>query len=600
MSDDEIISQDDIDKLLNASVNDENDGENAAEADIPSASGDEFAELSQEDIDNLLSGGPLGSDSSVDEADELDTLDDVDNSDNIAKSGTDLDSDSDLNGINDLDLISQDDIDKLMNSADADTGHQSSDSEQAIDLALDDDDDDDDLNFISQEDISKLVKGSSLSDDKIVRTSTSEPMEQDVEINSEDDSEEESDELDLVSQDDIDKLLNDLSTDSDGDMQPEEDNAGDSGENFNEVGSDDVEESVISSDEPEISSQEQVLDESDAFDIEDCFIDQDTIDRLFDEDSAELESASDNGVEESDNVAIDLETEVDEKDASEDLDTLLEDSPDEPEALDEDAGEVSDLISQDDIDELLKGTDEEEEDILGDIDGKEDLGDQGFGDDIDLEDVETDQVVIEEADESDESSDSGEFIDEIYNADGKNEKDKLKKRWYKSKLILAGLGTFIILLSIGSGYYFFFYRHHSGIKSNKENMALNSLSGKNQAGNINDANFPTFPQVQVHHGPGTIAMNGFIVLSPVDNKKITYIKADISVHYLKGQALDEIKKHLPFYRSVIYDAVRKVLQPGNEKKVTKENLSEIIRNALNQVMSEKYIDQVFFTSFKTG
>ena len=125
------------------------------------------------------------------------------------------------------------------------------------------------------------------------------------------------------------------------------------------------------------------------------------------------------------------------------------------------------------------------------------------------------------------------------------------------------------------------------------------MAAERRAGGLN-SDFDAFPKITAKQGPGTVVMKDFIILSPVENKKITYISADISVHYSKGQAFYEIKKHLPFYRGVIYNAVQNVLKPGNTKKITEKELAEIIKNALNQVMSGKYIDRVFFISFKTG
>lgn len=641
ITEDEVISQDDIDKLLNASVHDEDNDGKKEDAGSASDAEDELAELSQDDIDNLLSGGPLGSDSSDNEPDGNDEL----NSDPGTVSETE-----DTDG---LELISQNDIDNLMNGIEADEepvvqenlpDTDSDDTESDDEESDDEDDDDEDLELFSQEDINKLISNPVVSGEKSETITGDESMSSDNQTDSgigidpdiktdtdidtisksqaytesQTDTEnqadleseaEDTDVLELVSQDDIDKLMN---------QQPEDDKG--------------MEPEIIENKNEDILDSENIISESDAVDIEACMITQETIDQLIMKDDMEedvdavSDDVSDSEIkpdpeqifekdediedekgfktsEDSDSTDIPGVTSNEKDDLTEssdveknDLDSILKDSP---EVVDGELEDGSNLISQDDIDALLQGTEEEDEDILGDIDAN--LNNQHIDDDPGTKsDDRENQVVIEEVEENENrKSASTPSIDEVQPGE-KEKKTKPEKKWFRSKLMLAGFGTILLLLSVGAGYYFFFYG--PALKAKLHNMkadlqANSVLKGKTK--NMN-ANRSDFPQVIVPRGPGAIALKDFIVFSQGKNKKLTYISVDLSVHYSKAKALNEIKKHLPFYRGVIYDAIEKEILSDTKKEISEKTLSKVIKQALNQVMIKKYIDQVFLTSFKTG
>ena len=620
VTDDEVISQDDIDRLLNASVHDDDDNDDIKE-DAASAEDaeDELSELSQDDIDNLLSGGPLGSGSSDNEPD--------DNDESNIESGTVSEPD-DADG---LELISQKDIDNLMNGIEADEEPGTSenlpdtDSNDEDEDEDEDEDDDDDLKLFSQEDISKLINNpvvsgeksetmtgdASLSSDNqtdsgiktdidsktdtdidtISKSQTDIDNQTDTESQTDTDNQtdtanqadlenetDDTDVLELVSQDDIDKLMN---------IQPEDDKG--------------IEQEINEGKNEDMLDSEKILSESDAVDIEACMITQETIDQLMKDDMEEDVDAVSDDVSDSEikpDPEQNFEKDEDIEDEN-DLDSILKDSPD---VVDGESEDGSNLISQDDIDALLQGTEEEDEDILGEVDGN--LNDQHIDDDPGTESGDREnQVVIEEVEEVEENEDrqsaSTLSIDEVQPGE-KEKKIKHGKKWFRSKLMLAGFGTIFLLLSVGAGYYFFFYG--PALKAKLHNMktdlqANSVLKGKTK--NMN-ANSSDFPQVIVPRGPGDIAMKDFIVFSQGKNKKLTYLSVDLSVHYSKAMALDEIKKHLPFYRGVIYDAIEKEFLSDTKKEISEKMLSKVIKQALNQVMIKKYIDQVLLTSFKTG
>ncbi len=591
ITEDEVISQDDIDKLLNASVHDEDNDGKEEDAGPAADAEDELAELSQDDIDNLLSGGPLGYDSSSSEPDGNDEL------------SSDPGTVSETEDTDELELISQNDIDNLMNGIEA--------AEEPVvpetvpdtesDDNYDDDDDDEDLALFSQDDINKLISNPVVSGEKSETITTE--NQADLESETED-----ADVLELVSQDDIDKLMN---------QQPEDDKG--------------MEPEIIENKNEDILNSENIISESDAVDIEACMITQETIDQLMKDDVEEdvdavSDDVSDSEIKSDPEQIIEKDEDIEdekgfktsedsdstdipgaisnEKDdltelsdvEKNDLDSILEDSPD---VVDGELEDGSNLISQDDIDALLQGTEEEDEDILGDIDGN--LNNKHIDDDsgINIDDLEN-QVVIEEVEKNENGKPASTPSTDEVQSEEKEKKAKPEKKWFRSKLMLAGFGTIFLLLSIGAGYYFFFYE--PALKVRLHNMKADLQANSNFKGKTKniDANLSDFPQVIVPRGPGAIALKDFIVFSQGKNKKLTYISVDLSVHYSKAKALNEIKKHLPFYRGVIYDAIEKVILSDTKKEISAKTISKVIKQALNQVMINKYIDQVLLTSFKTG
>lgn len=625
-TEDEVISQDDIDKLLNASIadEDETDADNTTDAGTTTDADNDLAELSQDDIDSLLNGAPLGPEAS----------------ENKVK-------DEDSDG---LELVSQDDIDQLMDTADSSNDSIDSSIESIVDTEIDDDDD---LDFISRDDVKQLMNKDALPDDGINSSSGTDvsAVSPDTELLETSETEtapegsEKLDELELISQDDIDKLMNGEFQESTKENQNSDEETPEilpSDESKETAGIDETsdtkedlaalhahEQSAEYDKEPDLSGDrqvdEQAIDEAEALDVEDCLITQETIDQLIKKDMEEPvrlpeqdqqqepepepepeqgpEPEPEQGQEQDPEQEKGEKGEYEQKKQDEpedvtqdDIDEILERSEKE---TDDVSNKESNLISQDEINKLLEGTEEEDEDILGDVD--EISTDEGVNiendSDADLKEEvskEEDQVILEKVkeDETDQiQPDPAEQIE----TEGKKKQDNLKKKWYRSRLVAAGLGIVFILIIFSGGYIFFFHGSKAIVKIHNLIARGESGSGtKVQTRNINsDSDTSVLPQ-----GPGTMAMKDFIVLSPEKNKRLSYIAVDISIYYSQGSVRAEIKKQLPFYRGVIYDALKNFL--AGKKQVSEKNISETIKNALNQVMHSDYIDHVALTDFKTG
>jgi hypothetical protein len=351
----ELISQDDIDSLMNASVDDDAPADDGAGDD---ADDDDFGELSQDDIDSLMT-APSEDESGVDDA------------------SADPDEEA-------LGELSQDDIDSLMNASADDETPEVSDT------------DDDDFGELSQDDIDGLMNASGSDEDDATA----------------DDAE---DEMEMISQDDIKNLMN---PDADADEE------GGSDDPVSETVSDAGEDEVAPAESPQPSFREDVPADAEAGQVEppleepveapaqvsqgedddwvitddqsvpaeECVVTQETLDGLIDgfdptpdpepvvldeEPKEEAEEAVDppSGSEEPSETGLD-----DPGEDTTDVVNLDEESVDDLISAEEPAAESGDDdvamldfdeddedVTQEDIDALLMETDddeEEEEDIL--------------------------------------------------------------------------------------------------------------------------------------------------------------------------------------------------------------------------------------------
>ncbi len=526
--------------------------------------------ISQDDIDKLLSAG------SVEEAEET-----------FVNSNNDIDDSTD-----DLGELSQDDIDSLMNaSALPDDDDDSDDS---------DDVEEDDLGELSQDDIDSLLSASDISDDGDV-------------------SGEELLDYDLVSQDDIDSLMSTEPVD-DGDLP------------------DDYENDILSDSTP---SPDELINESEAWDVKDSLITQETLDALMnagviDEDEKSTPLASDLDLEDLSEDDSDLEdlpeddfqVDLSDIDAENDIDSdvttgedddlsdegmeglLGEDDSGTPDEFDKisqddidgflddedqdsllsiddtDEEDPRNVISQGDIDALLAGSDEDDEDLLADMEKDENLDfESGFGDEPSLDEGE--------------SSDVDDSKNEIEHLADQEEGGSSKR---KRSLIKIVLSLFLVLIIIGgsvAGIYFFFLKDKIAkdvLLTDEYMYKQNDESGTN----ITMDSLETSVQDDELFNPGSLVIEGFVILAPEREDGITYISGDISIDYSYSKVFDELSAKMPYYRHIIYKAITNALESNIDGQINEKDLLGIIKQALNQSLPGMQIDSVIFTEFTTG
>ncbi|MBF0199879.1 MAG: hypothetical protein HQK66_00930 [Desulfamplus sp.] len=663
-NDDTLISQDDVDKLLSAGSIEE-----AEEA--LSGADDDLGELSQDDIDNLLNASST--------QDDEDAFSGADDDDEDVFSGADDDVDDALAGADDdLGELSQDDIDNLLNAS------STQDDEDAFSGADDDDEDafsgadedvddalsgaDDDLGELSQDDIDRLLNASSFEeDDPEIPEDDPEIPEDDLPDGDADDFDGEQDDFDLVSQDDIDKLmstesmddLDNLEVDLEEDPLVDEDGPGDF--------------SGASRDDDDDDDDDQPIDESQAWDIENCLVTQDDIDELLssdNDDDLSVESDDDlddlfaSGPDDGDSPGTDLSDDAgtrddprrkmdgqdedeflvdltdgegddefaldDAEDLSQaDLDALLGDaedgdddlesfssddideflSEDDAQPLDSEPGPVDDgaggggrdLISQDDIDALLAGTDEEDEDLLADMEQDEDLDiSSDFStDDIDPGGEEDDSgPVLLEPDDSLEAGDApGDEIAQLGDQNLREQKERVK-----SPIVRIVILVILFMIAVGgatAGIYFFLLKDRLADEPPSYDTSLLQPTVKDEE-DIHEEKVDVQIEEEDIFQPGKIVLEDFVVFTPEQDEVTTYVAADIAIDYSYKSVGDEITARTPFYRHIIYEAIKNVLREDVGVRLTGDDIVKAVKKELDMALPGKKVDKVTFVVFITG
>jgi len=571
IEEDSLISQGDIDKLLDSSSIEE--AEDKLSGDDNKAV-DELGELSQDDIDQLMNSNVTVPEDSVNDDDSED---------------------------DEMELISQDDIDQLMNSGVS--------SKEDIQEPLDeiDDSSDEEVGELSQDDIDQLMN-SNVSDQE--------------DLIDEDDSED--DDMESISQDDINTLMSDQTEDAAVEnvtLDDEEESKEEDAPPPELVTNDQTVEPV-----PEDNRQEDkhVIDESEAMEVQDCLIAQETIDDLIknvdndapseavildeepvldtqgqDEPEPELSATSNKqNVQEdavlddtedflkpdTDITVLDFESDEDEDVSQEDIDALLLESDDE-----DDEDDI--LISQDDIDTLLMAADQEDEDVLGDLADNE--FDGSFDDDIEDDDM----LENDEYEPEDEAYDEDQVVlegdDEEPVTKLEKKKTKAGSQWYKSKLVIACASALIVLgITVPLTYFIFF----SGEEAQDNPIARLSVETQREI---------EIETVDVHvrepvKKPGNMILKDFVILASDLSKDMAYVTADISIDYSDQRAYHEIQNNLSFYRDLIYDSINKSFISEKRDEITEADILWIVETTLKKVLPGHYIARVSFKSFKAS
>ncbi|PIE61242.1 MAG: hypothetical protein CSA29_04365 [Desulfobacterales bacterium] len=547
VEEDSLISQEDIDKLLDASSIEEAEAL-ISEVTEAESEDDDLGELSQDDIDTLLN--------SEDEDDDGGLLSQED-IDSLLGGATDIDSAAD----DDMELISQEDIDQLMTSA-GDADIQNSVEDDSGELG-----DDDEL--ISMDDIQRLLDderqkiskdndapqkneedeggGTDGADEQIDVAGDVPPKEGDGVMSSEpnplDDTIDESEAADLslclMTQDAMDTLIQNAETEA---SKPK-----------------------TQDDDPELTAQGETIDTV-------------SLDGVKDELNTDNTDDAGDGTDGDDDVV-----------SQEDIDNLLEVSDDDTEAMDEDI-----LISQDDIDTLLMAADQEDEDVLGDtLDEDLDIGnlDELIESDINEAASESEQVVLE----------AGVHDGKAADEDNAQETKRFKKKlgMLKSKLVLAALSTVVVLgISIPVVYFTFFSTAETPPPQTKVAALTDEDAGLDiPVESVDMVDAPSAPFIKQS---GTLVFPDFVILASDKIEKMTYVHADISIDYSDQRAYHEMNNNSPFYRDLIYDSIQTRIGSENGSEVTEADLIWGIETSLKKVLPPHYIQKVSFKRFKTS
>ncbi len=542
IEEDSLISQDDIDKLLESNSIEDAEDQFASNDD----GADELGELSQDDIDSLMNSNLPVQDDSLDVLDKLDEPDTA-----VIEDG-------------EMELISQDDIDQLMNS-------NAASGDESLPVL----DDEEEFEELSKDDIKALMGAKDSEPDR--KTGGDSEDRAETGMNSED------------------NILVD-----------------------EKIAPAPVKQSRIKQDD-------FIINESEAMGVADCLITQKTIDgliknlnadpvsdpvvldeepqavqelKIFPEPSAAaspLDDAEDFLKPKTDADVLDLNDEREDV-TQEDIDALLTESDDEEEAEDDI------LISQDDIDTLLMAADQEDEDVLGELIEKGLEGDlDGSLDDGMPEKEISDETDAEEEDEEETDEEENEDQVVLQGDDEVAVKPKKKKRkagapWYKKKLVLASLSVLVILgITVPITYFFFF----SGEQMKPQIVSEPQKPEENthKEVKIETVAVPVEQPVESKN-PGNMVLKDFIILAPDLLKNMTYITVEISIDYADRKAFQEIQNNLSYFRDLIYDSIRKGLVAEKQEKITEAEILSMVEKVLKKALPADSVSRVGFLSFK--
>ncbi len=544
VEEDSLISQEDIDKLLDASSIEEAEGLINDGAD---AEDDAAGELSQDDIDMLLNSQDEEDESSVLSQDDIDSL--------LGGGPGDVPEADDDNA-----LISQEDIDQLMASAE--------DPSPQDRIEDDNDELDDDDELISMADIQGL-----LNDERQGTTKGT----ADTPDNGEDDAKEAT-------------HASDEQAEAVGDASPKAPDAALSLE------ANSLDAPIDESEAADLSLCLMTQEAMDAL-IENDAIEAPSKDAKDDDPEliAQAETIDtvslDDGEDGQDNPDDDGDAETDDNAdivSQEDIDALLQVSNDDEEDI---------LISQDDIDTLLMAADQEDEDVLGD---NFDDGDA----DLDLGDL--DQLI--ESDTNDAQSGSEQVVLEAGADAGQGnaeddakapQKNKKKRGFLKSKLMIAALSAVVTLgISIPVVYFTVFStKKMPPPETQVATLPDPDLGVDISVESVDVVEAPSPPFIKQS---GTLVFPDFVILASDKIEKMTYVYADISIDYSDQRAYHEMNNNSPFYRDLIYDAIQTRIGSENGSKVTEADLIWGIETSLKKVLPPDYIQKVSFKSFRTS
>jgi len=289
-----------------------------------------------------------------------------------------------------------------------------------------------------------------------------------------------------------------------------------------------------------------------------------------------------------DDTEIDLGSPDEDDVTQDDIDALLQASDEDEEFM---ADEEDILISQDDIDTLLMAADQEDEDLLGDL----------MGDDMD--DNFDDEDILDSDDEVDDGSGGDQVVlaggdDDWTDEVGTGSSAKPRKKWVKSKLVIA-TATAILVLGISVPIVYFLFFSHTPVQIPEKisvPMVMEEPGREIEVASV-DINVSAAMDLKKS---GNIILTDFVVLASDLSKDMAYVTADISIDYSDQRAYHEINDNLSFYRDLIYESIQKNLigEKGNE--VTEADLIWGIETSLKKVFPSNYIEKVRFKSFKAS
>mgnify|MGYP006274991691 CR=1 FL=1 len=516
--------------------------------------------------------------------------------------------------------FSQDDIDALLDGMDFDAKEpESAEDEQ-------DDEDEDDLDLISQDDINRLMNADA---DEIGESSDSPDTFDSEQAGGEPEEREPEPEMETAPADEEPEPEEEAKESADAEVQeagtrgnPDSDGAEDDWL-IDKAESVDIQESLMTQaglDELLAGKEEPVAEEEPEETAEDAgpateaepeeemepVRQEEPYSRQEEDSGATVVDLEDDELDDS------LEGEYGEPDTSqEDIDTLLTET-DEDEDEDEWGGD--DLISQQDIEDLIMesgGEEDDGEDILSDSTPPLDDEDEDFESEPEgsgEDDSENDKIVLEASD-TDETDSVEEEEDQSRDGDKTG-----KRKWYKSRVFVLAASIIIAVgITISAGLFFFLpgEKPKSPAGPSQERV-VRKAAPEEEPGvdtvdiNLEDAESAAQNEAAAGAQPEpaplmeTIVMRDFVVLAPESVEGLVYVRAALSIDYSGEKAYNSTRNNLPYFRDVVYASIKRAFESGKGDKVTQSELLAVVQEALKRELPSSQIRDISFESFKAG
>lgn len=539
--------------------------------------------ISQNELDTLLKQAetmdfsseeePGESSVFVDETpnDAIITQDDIDALLNMGRSS--MEKESMQESKND-DLVTQDDIDALLSSRPS-TRKKKPDPETESESEPELDDFLSDLDLVTPDDIKNLLQAESFSMDEALDKTDDRPDDEQTEPS------------DSITDDDIKALLAGADLKSDQESAPI-----DNEDSVELITQDDIDALLAGVDKEEKKSGVQNREEDKPMPdmgTVDNLISREDIDNLL---NVTGESAGGNST--SGSSEVQSSTSEDNLISQEDIDKLLMGKYQEPEE------EETTLIDQEDIDRLLssarpfgedrptRGPEPEklisQEDIdrlLQEDEREKEKTDDGLHD----------QVILEKLDKLD--------IDFSKPKKKVNEKTAEKKPLPKKKILVA-LAIACLIISVVGGSFFVYKKKFSngentlpevaerhGINENEHKSSVSNVESHGETGVVE-----TLETI-------TVTMNDFVAVVPGSEKGSSYISLSLTFQIAETPE-NPVKEYEPFFRNIVYEVMNKALTSQGESAVAEADLKTMIMDALNGALSKGSVSVLEFIDFETG
>lgn len=296
--------------------------------------------------------------------------------------------------------------------------------------------------------------------------------------------------------------------------------------------------------------------------------------------------------------------------SQEDIDSLLagagmltgDESPASTEA------EEDNLISQEDIDKLLMGKSDgvgaEADETLIDQDDIDRLlnAAQPF-DDIRLSTAAPEKLISQEDIDKllSEDLDRGQSKDErladqvILEADpaGKKPPRTDTGPWYRSRLFVSVAAVGLVLLVSLASLVLFSGKTEPPLADQVPAPSVGTPTRPDTVGPL-DTQSPPLAQDIIQ-----VTMNGFLVPAPANTKGMAYIALDMTLE-ISDAPTDPIKDYEPFFRNIVYEVISKAFVLQSETRIVEADLKKMIKEALNDALSEGSVSRIDFNGFTAG